>query len=201
MARQPPRIRPSEGLPLTSLPGLLNQTPVTRIMVVTETSRNTSNFSEELAARVGANGVLNGYASSTDDSALASSSTLVSGYTYNAYLTNDSSEGASSTTDSNGKVVITSVATGPNNAKAIVTTTVQLYSFSTSSPAVVYSKDNVSLNGSALSINGNDGGSCGGGNLSTVYTLDPATTTHNGNPRLSPNPSPPHHGNTNIDLQ
>ena len=75
-------------------------------------STNTSNFSEELAARVGANGVLNGYTSSTDDSALASSSTLVSGYTYNAYLTNDSSEGASSTTDSNGKVVITSVATG-----------------------------------------------------------------------------------------
>jgi Tfp pilus assembly protein PilX len=164
-------------------------------------STNTSNFSEELAARVGANGVLNGYTSSTDDSALASSSTLVSGYSYNAYLTNDSSDGASSTADSNGKVVITSVATGPNNAKAIVTTTVQLYTFSTSSPAVVYSKDNVTLSGSSLTINGNDGGSCGGGNLSTVYTLDPATTTQNGNPGLSGNPSTPQHGNTNINLQ
>jgi Tfp pilus assembly protein PilX len=161
-------------------------------------STNTSNFSEELAARVGANGVLNGYASSTDDSALASSSTLVSGYTYNAYLTNDSSEGASSTTDSNGKVVITSVATGPNNAKAIVTTTVQLYSFSTSSPAVVYSKDNVSLNGSAISINGNDAGTCGGTNLSAVYTMDPGTTTDNGHPALTGGTS---HGNINIDLQ
>jgi Tfp pilus assembly protein PilX len=61
-------------------------------------SSNTANFSEELAARVGANGVLNGYAPSTDDSPLASSSTLVSGYLYRVYLTNDSSEGASSTT-------------------------------------------------------------------------------------------------------
>ena len=164
-------------------------------------STNTANFSEELTAHVGANGVLDGYTSSTDDSALASSSTFASGYTYNAYLTNDSSDGPSNATDSNGKVVITSVATGPNNAKAIVTTTVQLYSFSTSSPAVVYSKDNVTLSGSSLSINGNDGGSCGGGNLAPVYTLDPASTTQNGGPNLSGSPSTPQHGTTNIDLQ
>src|SRR5690349_7227379 len=119
-------------------------------------SSDSTNFSEELFARVGANGVLNGYTSSTDDSPIASSSTLMSGYTYNAYLTNDSADGASSTTDTNGKAVITSVATGPNNSKAIVTTTVKLYTFSTTSPAVVYSKDNVSLSGSSLSINGND---------------------------------------------
>jgi len=97
-------------------------------------STNTADFSEELAARVGANGVLNGYTSSTDDSPMASSSSLVAGYTYNAYVTNDSSDGVASTTDSNGKVVITSVATGPNNTKAIVQTTVQLYSLSASSP-------------------------------------------------------------------
>src|SRR5678816_2956455 len=90
-------------------------------------SSNPRNFSEELLARVGANGVLNGYTSSTDDSPIASSSTLISGYNYSAYLTNDSSEGASNTTDSNGKVVITSVATGPNSSKAIIITTVQLY--------------------------------------------------------------------------
>jgi len=103
-------------------------------------SSNPANFSEELAARVGANGLLDGYTSSTDDSPLATSSSLVSGYTYNAYLTNDPSEGASNTTAVNGKVVITSVATGPNNAKAIVITTVQIYSFSNNSPAVLYSK-------------------------------------------------------------
>ena len=161
-------------------------------------STNTSNFSEELAAHVGANAVLNGYTSTTDDSPIATSSTLVSGYTYNAYLTNDSTEGSSNTTDSNGKVVITSVATGPNNTKAKVTTTVQLYNFSTSSPAVVYSKDNVSLNGSAISINGNDAGSCGGTNLAAVYTKDPATTTDNGHPALTGGTS---HGTTDIDLQ
>ena len=161
-------------------------------------SSNTASFTEELAARVGANGVLNGYTSSTDDSPLATSSTLMNGYTYTAYLTNDASEGASNTTDNNGKAVITSVATGPNNSKAIVTTTVQLYNFSTSSPAVVYSKDNVSLSGSSLSINGNDAGTCGGGNLSAVYTVDPATLSQNGNPALTGGTS---HGNTNIDLQ
>lgn len=165
------------------------------------TSTNPERFSEELAAQVGANGVLNGYTSSTDDSALVSSSTLVSGYTYSAYLTNDASEGAASITDNNGKVVITSVANGPNNTKAIVQTTVQLYSFSTSSPAVIYSKDNVTLSGSSISINGNDGSTCSGGNLAPVYTKDPATTTENGNPSLSGNPSTPQHGTTDIDLQ
>ena len=164
-------------------------------------SSNSANFSEELAARVGANGVLNGYTSSTDDSVLASSNTLVTGYTYNAYLTNDSSEGSSSTTDNNGKVMITSVATGPNNTKAMVQTNVQLYSFSASSTAVIYSKDNVTLSGTSISINGNDGSSCAGGNLAPVYTKDPATTTTNGDPSLAGNPSTPQHGTTDIDLQ
>ena len=165
------------------------------------TSPSPTNFSEELLARVGVNGVLDGYTSSTDDTPIASSSTLISGYSYSAYLTNDPSEGASSTTDNNGKVVITSVATGPNSSKAIVITTVQLYSFSTTSPAVIYSKDDVTLSGSSIEINGNDGGSCGGGNLSPVYTKDPATTTQNGQPALSGNPATPQHGSTDIDLQ
>ena len=171
------------------------------LRAVNLSSANPENFSEELAARVGANSVLNGYTTSTDDSALASSSSLVSGYTYTAYLTNDSSEGASNTTDNNGKVMITSVATGPNNTKAIVQTNVQLYSFSTSSPAVIYSKDNVTLSGSSISINGNDGSTCSGGNLAPVYTQDPATTTTNGSPSLGGSPSTPQHGPTDIDLQ
>lgn len=164
-------------------------------------SSDSTNFSEELAARVGANGVLNGYSASTDDSAIVSSNTLASGYTYNAYLTNDSAEGASNTTDNDGKVMITSVATGPNNTKSIVQTTVRLYSFSTSSPAVMYSKDNVTLNGSSIGISGNDGSSCGNGDLAPVYTKDPATTTTNGSPDLSGSPSTPQHGPTDIDLQ
>jgi type IV pilus assembly PilX-like protein len=155
-------------------------------------SSNPTNFSEELIA----------YASTP----LASSSTLISGYTYTASLTNDSAAGESSTTDNNGKVVITSVATGPNNSKAIVTTTVQIYSFSSSSPAVLYSKDNTTLNGSSISINGNDAGSCAGSNLSAVYVYsDPSTNnthtlTQNGSPTLSGNPAT-QTGTTNIDLQ
>jgi Tfp pilus assembly protein PilX len=155
-------------------------------------SSNPANFSEELVA----------YASTP----LASSSTLISGYTYTASLTNDSAAGESSTTDNNGKVVITSVATGPNNSKAIVTTTVQIYSFSSSSPAVLYSKDNTTLNGSSITINGNDAGSCAGSNLSAVYVYsDPSsnnthTLTQNGSPTLSGNPAT-QTGTTNIDLQ
>jgi Tfp pilus assembly protein PilX len=164
-------------------------------------SANSSDFSEELAARVGANSVLNGYSVSTDDSPVASSSSLMSGYSYSAYLTNDSTDGVSNTTDSNSKVMITSVATGPNNTKSIVQTTVQLYSFSTSSPATIYSKDNVTLSGSSISIDGNDASSCGGGNLAPVYTKDPATTTTNGSPSLSGSPSTPQSGSTDIDLQ
>ncbi|MGE5220649.1 MAG: hypothetical protein ACM3SP_26880 [Chloroflexota bacterium] len=150
-------------------------------------SSNTTNFSEELVA----------YASTP----LASSSSLIGGYTYTANLTNDTAAGETSTSDVNGKVMITSVATGPNNAQATVQTVVQLYSFSTSSPAVVYSKDNVTLSGSSINISGNDGSSCGGGNLAPVYTKDPATTTTNGNPDLEGNPSTPQHGTTDIDLQ
>ena len=164
-------------------------------------SLNTSNLSEELAARIGANGALNGYTSSTDDVPLVPSTSLVSGYSYVVYLTNDSTEGAANTTDANGKAVLTSVATGPNNAKVIVTTTVQLYTVSTNNPAVVYSKDNVTLSGGALSINGNDAGSCGGGNIAPVYTKDPATTTEHGNPHLSGSPSTPQHGTIDFDLQ
>jgi Tfp pilus assembly protein PilX len=164
-------------------------------------SANPTNFSEELASRVGANSALNGYAPSTDDVPIATSSTLVSGYTYNAYLTNDPAEGASNTTDGNGKVIITSVATGPSSTRAIVQTTVQLYNFSSSSPAVIYSKDNVTLNGSSITIDGNDAGTCGGDTLSPVYTKDPATTTTNGGPTLTGNPPTPQSGTLDIDLQ
>ena len=160
-----------------------------------------TDFSEELASRVGANAALDGYTSSTDDVSLASS-TLMNGYTYTAYLTNDSSEGSSSTTDSNGKVMITSVATGPNNTKAMVQTTVQFYSFSSNSPATIYSKDNVTVSGTSISISGADSSpACGGTALAPIYTMDPATTTQNGNPALTGSPATPQNGNTDIDLQ
>ncbi len=162
-------------------------------------STTTSSFSEELLARVGANAVLNGYSTTTDDSALATGTMTIDGksYAYNAYLTNDATDGASSTTDSNGIAVITSVVTGPSNARASVTTTVRIYTFSVSSPAVVYSKDNVTLNGTSLSINGNDAGNCGGGNIPAVYNLDPSTITETGNPTLTGGTA---HGTTDIDL-
>lgn len=164
-------------------------------------SANPTNFSEELASRVGPNGVLNGYSASTDDVPIASSSSLVSGFTYTAYLTNDAAEGASSTTDNNGKVMITSVATGPNSTKAIVTTAVRLFTFPASAPAVLYSKDNVVVNGTAITIDGTDGGSCADGSLAPIYTQNPATTTENGQPTLAGDPSEPQTGPLDIDLE
>jgi len=189
-----------------------NQTALQVAMAGAEQARQTlralnsastikTDLTEELLARVGANGVLNGYTSSTDDSPLASSSTLVSGYTFNAYLTNDSTEGSSNIIDADGKAVITSVATGPNNAKAIVTTTVQIYSLSVNSPATIYSKDNLTVSGTSITISGNDGSpACGGTALAPIYTMDPATTTQNGNPTLTGTPPTPQNGTSDIDL-
>jgi Tfp pilus assembly protein PilX len=162
-------------------------------------STNTTVFSEELSARVGANAVLNGYTTSTDDSPLASSSSLVSGYKFTAYLTNDSTEGSSNTTDTDGKVVITSVATGPNNTKAIVQTVVKLYT-GISSPAAIYSKGDVTGNGSSLTVNGND--ECGVESaVAPIYTMSPAVTNMNGNPTLAGSPSTPQTGNLDIGIQ
>ena len=83
-------------------------------------SADPASFSDELAngTRRGANTTLDGYTPATDDQPLVSGTlNLVS---YSAYLTNDSVDGTSNTADSNGRVMITSVATGPNNSKAVV---------------------------------------------------------------------------------
>ena len=157
-------------------------------------------LSAELASKKGANNVLNGYASGTDDVALASGS--LNGATYVAYLTNDAldANGQYSTTDANSKVLITSVATGPNNSTARVEVVVYSPSDLASSPATVYSKGDVTGNGSSLTVNGND--SCGAGAaLAPIYTKDPATTNMNGNPTLSGSPSTPQHGSTDEDIQ
>ena len=161
-------------------------------------STDSSTFSDELNSitRKGANGVLDGYSLTTDDVALASGT--MNNVSYGAYLTNDSLEGTSTTTDSNGKVLITSVAIGPNNSKAQVQIVV-IASPPPSSPATVYSKGDVTGNGSSLTVNGND--ACGAETaLAPIYTKDPATTNLNGSPTLSGSPSTPQHGTLDIDI-
>ena len=162
-------------------------------------SGNTSSFSDELdsLSRKGANGVLDGYTATTDDQPLATGT--INGVSYAAYLTNDSADGTSNTTDSNGRVLITSVATGPNNSKAQVQVVVSAYA-PPSSPATIYAEGDVTGNGSSLSISGND--ACGGGtDLAPIYTKDPATTNLNGNPTLTGNPPTPQNGPLDIDIQ
>jgi Tfp pilus assembly protein PilX len=159
---------------------------------------DSSTFSDELnkTSRKGANNVLDGYSATTDDVALASGT--MNNVSYVAYLTNDSSDGPSNTTDSNGKVLITSVGTGPNNSKAQVQIVITAYP-SPTSPATIYSKGDVTGNGSSLTVNGND--ACGVGTaLAPIYTKDPATTNLNGSPTLSGSPSTPQHGTLDIDI-
>lgn len=163
-------------------------------------SSDSGSFSDELnsSARKGANGVLNGYSSTTDDQAIASGT--LNGISYSAYLTNDVADGTSNTTDVNGKVLLTSVATGPNSSKARVEIIVQVNTAASSSEAVVYSKGVITGNGSSLTITGAD--ACGAvTELGPIYTMDPATTTLNGSPTLSGTPPTPQHGTLNIDIQ
>jgi hypothetical protein len=161
------------------------------------TSTNPDSFSEELAALVGANSTLNNPLSTTDDVVYANS-TMNNG-SYAVYVTNDAldANGWLSTTDSNKRALITSIATGPNNSRAIVQTVVEVFPM-VSSPATIYTKGDVTGNGSSLTISGDD--ACNGGtNLGSAYAKgewDP-----NGNPTLSGNPAQPvEHGTLDLDI-
>ena len=170
------------------------------LRVLNASSAVVESFSEELLSRVGANLVLNGYSTTTDDVALASGTvgTAPGTASYVAYLTNDSSDGASNVVDSNKKVVITSVATGPNNSKAKVETVVNLFTMP-DTPATIYSKGDVTGNGNSLTISGVD--NCGAASaLAPIYTKDPATTNLNGSPILLGVPPTPQHGTLDIDI-
>jgi Tfp pilus assembly protein PilX len=161
-------------------------------------SSNTDSFNDELTniPRRGANLLLDGYTSTTDDQPITSGT--LNGVSYSAYLTNDSPDVISSLVDTNGKVMITSVATGPGTSKATVQTIVGLYSLPPS-PATVYSQDNITVSGTAISISGLN--ACDPtSNLAPIYTVDPATTTQNGIPVLTGSPPTPQHGTTSIDL-
>jgi Tfp pilus assembly protein PilX len=161
-------------------------------------SSDTGSFNDELTnvTRRGANLLLDGYTSSSDDQPITSGT--LNGVSYSAYLTNDSPDVISSLVDTNGKVMITSVATGPGTSKATVQTIVGLYSLPPS-PATVYSQDNVTVSGTAISISGLN--ACDPtSSLAPIYTVDPATTTQNGIPVLTGSPPTPQHGTTTIDL-
>ncbi len=65
--------------------------------------------------------------------------------------------------------------------------------------AALYAKGNVTGNGSALSVDGND--NCGGASaVPPIYTLSPSTTILNGSPTLSGNPASPQVGSKDINI-
>jgi Tfp pilus assembly protein PilX len=163
------------------------------------TSTDPASLSDELAktTRLGANATLEGYTSTTDDQPIATGT--INGIAYTVYLTNDSVDGSSSTTDTNGRVMVTSLATG-TKTKAIVQTVISMFMVPlASTPGALYSQDNVTLSGSSIHIDGTD--ACHeASSLAPVYTLDPATTTLNGGPQLGGSSSSPAHGTTSIDI-
>ena len=157
-------------------------------------------FSDELAARVGGNAALEGYGS--DDVPLVSSS--VGDFTYDVFLTNDLAEGSTIQADGNNRVHITSVArdsTNAFNASARVETEVDYVSVPVASP--LYAKNNVTLNGNAMSLHGND--NCGAqAALPPVYNYsvpgDVSVTILNGGSDTEPDPPGPIQGPLNIDI-
>ncbi len=163
------------------------------------TSTNTDSFSDELAALVGSNMTLNDPLSTTDDVAIASGTMNSNQVSYVVYVTNDTldSNGWLSTTDSNKRALITSIATGPDNSKAIVQTVVEVFPM-VSSPATIYTKGDVTGNGTSLTISGND--ACNGGtNLGSVYAK--GDWNPSGNPTLSGNPAQPvEFGTLDLDI-
>jgi len=156
-------------------------------------------FSDELSnsARKGNNNNLDGYTASTDDAPIASGT--IGGIAYSAYLSNDAADGVSNQTDSNKKVMLTTVATKTSgNSKAVVQTVVQLYTGVTS-PATIYSKGDVTGNGSSLTISGGD--ECGVESaLAPIYTKSPATTNLNGSPTLTGSPATPQSGSLDLGI-
>jgi len=164
------------------------------------TTGDSSTFNDELnkSSRKGANGTLDGYTATTDDEAIATGT--INGIAYSAYVTNDSLDGTSNVTDSNKQVMITTVATkASDNSKAVVQTVVRLYT-GVSSPATIYSKGDVTGNGSSLTINGND--ECGVESaLAPIYTKSPAATSLNGTPTLTGSPSTPQTGSLDLGIQ
>ena len=164
-------------------------------------SSDKTKFSDELISYKGVNNVLEGYAANSDDPVLASGT--LGSYTYSAYLTNNvnTSTGDTqySTTDNDGIAMLTTVATGPNNSKVVVQTLVRLFT-GQSSPATIYSKGDVTGNGSSLTVSGND--ECGEvGAVAPIYTKDPATTNLNGNPTLSGSPATAQHGTMDLPIE
>jgi len=164
-----------------------------------QSSGDVTTFSDELSksSRKGNNNILDGYSASTDDTPIASGS--IGGIAYSAYLSNDAADGVSNQTDSNKKVMLTTVATkASGNSKAVVQTVVQLYTGVTS-PATIYSKGDVTGNGSSLTISGGD--ECGVESaLAPIYTKSPATTSLSGLPTLTGSPATPQTGSLDLEI-
>jgi hypothetical protein len=126
-----------------------------QVRLLNASSTNKKSFNDELSGRAGSNAVLEGYGG--DDPELFTDT--LDGITYFAYLTNNLADGGiSNQVDGDNRVLITSIANGPNGAFARVEKEAAIIQGPTVfSPS--YSKGDVTGNGASMSISGTD--ACG----------------------------------------
>lgn len=156
-----------------------------------QTNPGALTLSQRLAARVGPNNVLSnsssianfyaGGAFATDDVPFIAN-TSFGGGSYRVYLTNDTTDGITSTTDTNSQVTLISFGQGPNNSLSIVQAVVQKPDIGSPQGAIVLPGPNVNFDGANSNASSVDGGirSAISLNSSTSYNAvitDPAVVS------------------------
>lgn len=148
------------------------------VRLLNASSTNKKSFDDELSGRVGTNAVLEGYGG--DDPALFTGT--LDGITYEAYLTNNAADtGISNQDDTDNRVLITAVATGPAGAFARVEKEAAIVEGpNVMSPS--YSKGDVTGNGASMSISGIDACGQDSTHLPEMYTYTGANIDMNPEP-------------------
>lgn len=172
------------------------------LRVLNAASVDPASFTDELLQVAGQNGMLNGFASETDDLPLIPLTPSPLGRTkgsYTVYLTNDAAEQSNPLLDSNGRVTLVAVARQPGGGQKIVEKVVMRYA-GPLRQAALYGKANVRLDGgTGLLIDGHD--RClMASSLPPVYTLSPALTEQLTAATLLGAPAEPQQGLQDIDI-
>lgn len=172
------------------------------LRVLNATSADAVSFTDELLQVAGQNGMLDGFAGSSDDLPLIPLTPSPLGRamgSYIVYLTNDAADQSNPLLDSNGRVTLVAVARQPNGAQRIVKNGVMRYA-GPLLQATLYGKEKVSLDGTAeLTIDGHD--RClQASSLAPIYTLSPALTEQLAPATLLGSPAEPQQGLQAVDI-
>ena len=172
------------------------------LRVLNATSADPASFTDELLQVAGQNGILNGFASGTDDLPLIPlipSPLGGANGSYTVYLTNDAADQGNPLLDTNGRVMLVAIARRPSGGQRIVENMVMRYA-GPPLQAALYGKTNVSLDSTTgLTIDGHDRCLLAS-SLPPVYTLSPALTEQLAPATLLGSPAEPQQGLQDIDI-